>query len=655
MEYYNNQLCVEAMWLVENEVFNYDQYKYLTRTRQMNVVRKACRNTPALVSYDSIPERFKPAIRDILGDVYAAARVSQVEQHIEHDAAMSDYFEDFTLTNGRKLPQATRIEYYNNAIILNAIGSLLTDKTTTRRSLGGKVAHRWDEIAEGIQELDRSKYPHSLPANERSLERRFRRFKKEGPESLIHRNYQNQNAASIDDKVKESYIQELLRIYNNLNDTQVARLYNVLADKMDWKQITPATVGVWRKKMDLTTYAGRRGVAAFHNKKSMQVRRSAPSAPMLYWTVDGWDVELLYQDTGKNGVTTYHNRPTVVVVLDTSVNYPIGYAVGTHETPELIQQALRNAARHTQELFGKMYRVNQIQSDRYAIKKMTPFYETVAKKVTPARARNAKAKAIEPYFARFNKKWCQLMQNWAGFGITSNREKQPNAEFLNKNKKNFPDFEGVIRQIEMMIDRERQEVVGRFMELWNQLGEKHKVELPKASYLLQFGETTSRSILMQSYGLAPRLKGQRRYYDSFDLSFRDNSAVRWNVMYDPDDFTEILAVNEDGSLQYLLEEKHVQPMALADRADGDSEQLERVRKFNEELEETITGRLEISGNIVRNHMKNKRLTEHETLSKLLLTDSRGQHKNQKSLARHTQQIEDAEIINDENLNFWDKY
>ena len=75
--------------------------------------------------------------------------------------------------------------------------------------------------------------------------------------------------------------------------------------------------------------------------------------------------------------------------------------------------------------------------------------------------------------------------------------------------------------------------------------------------------------------------------------------------------SEILAVNEDGSLQYLLEEKHVQPMALADRADGDSEQLERVKEFNKKLEETITGRLEISGNIVRNHMKNKRLTAHE--------------------------------------------
>ena len=107
------------------------------------------------------------------------------------------------------------------------------------------------------------------------------------------------------------------------------------------------------------------------------------------------------------------------------MKYPIGYAVGTHETPELIQAALRNAAKHTRELFGKMYKAHQIQSDNYAIKKMMPFYEAMADKVTPARERSAKAKPIEPYFGQINKKWCQLLNNWSGFGITSDREKQP--------------------------------------------------------------------------------------------------------------------------------------------------------------------------------------------------------------------------------------
>jgi len=59
---------------------------------------------------------------------------------------------------------------------------------------------------------------------------------------------------------------------------------------------------------------------------------------------------------------------TSAVVLDACLKYPIGYAIGTHETPQLTQAALRNAAKHTKELFGNMYRAHQIQSDRYAIK-----------------------------------------------------------------------------------------------------------------------------------------------------------------------------------------------------------------------------------------------------------------------------------------------
>jgi hypothetical protein len=96
--------------------------------------------------------------------------------------------------------------------------------------------------------------------------------------------------------------------------------------------------------------------------------------------------------------TTYHHRPTIVVVLDAFNKYPVGYAIGEAENPDLIRIALRNAAKHTEELFGTMYRTHQVQSDRYAIKNLTPYYEIIADKSTPARAKNAKAKIIEPYF-----------------------------------------------------------------------------------------------------------------------------------------------------------------------------------------------------------------------------------------------------------------
>lgn len=641
MEYYNNILCAAAEWLIDSGIMTEYQYRNLVIRKQINVVRRGCRNTPALVAYDSIPERFKVKIKEVLkADPYEVARVNEIAVRIAHSEENSKFFEEYLLADGRHLPREARQEYYANSIVLDAIHRLLQDKKAFRRARGERLTRRWDDITNGVRNLDRTEYPHNLPDNARRLENRYKRYMKEGLVSLIHGNFLNKNAASIDNEVKESYLMELISSPNNLDNSRVARLYNMIAAQMNWKQVTPATVAVWRDKFDMASYAGRRGSVAFSNTKAMQVKRSAPTTPLTYWTLDGWDVELLYQKT-ENGKTTYHHRPTIVVVLDACLKYPIGYAKGTHETPELIREALRNAAKHTQELFGKMYRSNQIQSDRYSIKALTQFYEVMADKVTPARAKNAKAKIIEPYFNSINKKWCQLLPNWSGFGITSDRDKQPNTEYLNKYKTSFPDFDGVCTQIDMIIEREREEKRERFVELWNSMDESRKIELSQESYLLNFGDTTGRTILLQGSGLHPTILGQRRDYDCFDISFREHASTKWQVMYDPDDLTKVLAVNEDESLRYVLEEKYVQPMALADRKEGDSDQLQRIRNFNKELEETVIERRSKSASIVRDHLAETPAIEDETLKRLLITDSKGQHKNVKNRARLQEHAVDA--------------
>lgn len=653
MEYYKNILCVEASWMVNNGIITKNQYKNMSQRRKINVVRRGCRNTPALVAYESLPELYKNAVCEVLGcNPHEAAKISIIEKKIEHDVEKANYFDEYELPDGRHLPKGTRAEYYANAIVLDGIGKLLSDKIQIRKSRGGRIKHNWKEIAEGVQELDRTKYPHTLPANPRRLKEKYAKYKKYGLESLIHKNFLNKNAAKIDNEIKESYLVELLGSDRNLDNAQVARLYNMIAGEMGWEKISSATVAIWRDKKEITTYAGRRGAVAFSNTKAMQVKRKAPSAPLLFWTLDGWDVELLYQKTAE-GKTTYHHRPTVVIVLDACLKYPVGYAIGTHETPQLIQAALRNAVKHTKELFGNMYRAHQIQSDRYAIKTIMPYYETIADKVTPARVKNAKAKIIEPYFNSINRKWCQMLPNWAGFGITSDREKQPNIEFLNRYKKQFPDFEGVCKQVEMIMQREREEKIERYMELWNELDESKKIILSEENYLLQFGETTGRTILLQPSGLHPTIMGQRRNYDCFDLTFRDHASTKWLVMYDPDDLSKALAVNEDETLRYMLEEKYIQPMALAERQEGDSEQLQRVNTYNAELVKTIIERRAKSGNIVREHMSKHNLVENETLKRLLITDSDGQHKNVKNKIR---MIVDEDIVEmEEQGSVFDKY
>ena len=633
MQYFNNILCFEAGWLIDNKITSKSNYDNLAKRKHIQVVRRASRNTPALVAYDSMPDRFKEAIIEkIGGNPYKLAKLNELEELIEHKTETSKFFnEDFKLSDGRYLPKDTRNEYYYNAIILDAIAKLI-EKVALKKAKGHKTGGQWNYISDLVQNLDRTKYPHTLPEYFSSLREKYNRYKNEGCPSLIHANFLKgiKNAAIIDNEVKESLIIELLADPRNLDNEQVARLYNQVAEPMGWRKATRHSVAKLRDKYDLEIYAGRRGSVAFFNNKAMQVKRSAPTKPLFYWTLDGWDVELLYQKHNGKAIT-YHNRPTVVVVLDPCCKYPIGYAVGTHETPELIKAALRNAAQHTAQLFGSMYRTHQIQSDRYAYKALEPLYATMGKHVTPARAKNAKAKVIEPYFGHLNKTYCQLQPNWSGFGITSDKEKQPNVEFLNKYKTHFPDFAGVCAMVKLIIEKERQAKRDEYLKLWNETSKADRLELSCESYLYHFGERTGRKNLLQGSGLNVTIKGVKQHFDCFDLNFRKHASTQWNVLYDPADTSQVLAMNDEETLRFLLVMKHLQPMALKDRKEGDSEALNHVSKFNRDAVDYITDFRAETGETVRDFMEEHKNQLNGTLARLMLTDSLGQHKDNRNI------------------------
>ena len=500
MQYFNNILTVEAGWMIEQGLITKNNYLQLANRGDIQVVRRACRNTPALVAYDSMPDRYKKAIVERVGDPRKQARQNVLEGLIEHSAAATAFFEDYMIDDDRHLPADKRREYYANAVVLDAVKRLIESRNSKRKALGNRATRFWDEISEAVQELDLTKWPHTLPANARSLERKYQRYLAEGYGSLVHKAYQNgsKNAAKVADENQKAMLVTFMSDPRNLDNEQVARLYNMVAQQMDWKKITASAVAVWRDKCDDLIFARRHGAEKYRAGREMQVRRSAPTRPLLFWTMDGWDVELLYQHKPDKGATTYHNRLTMVVVLDGCCRYPIGFAVGKNESPALIREALRDAERETQRLFGRMYRVGQLQSDHFAMKNLAPTYQAVADKVTPARVKNAKAKPIEAWFNYFNKKYCQMQTNWSGFGITSRKELQPNTEYITKYKHQFPDFEGCVRQIVGMIQAERAELETAYVAQFEAEG---LTELKTAQYLMAFGESTGeRRYLLQGCG-----------------------------------------------------------------------------------------------------------------------------------------------------------
>lgn len=652
MEVCNNIRCVTVEDL--EGVISYNTFKSLVQRGRVERVRRGCYDTPALYNADSFPQKYKVKIYRRFPDLAAQEEARPMLDKVVLDQAAVEFFEKHQVNEsiGKGLSDEKRAEYVNNASILNAFRDMLENSDGRHvRTSHSKIGRGefWKRAAKALPRIA-DRWPNSLPQNARRLQEKYNLYIREGYASLISKKFNNSNSAKVNDEYKESVLTALIADGRNLDNAQIARVYNTVAGSMNpqWKKITASAVAARRKKYELVTEAPRRGAGEFRNTMSMQVARRRPSAAMLFWTVDGWLGEIYYQKTTERG-TTYANRLTMVVVLDTSCDYPVGYAVGEQENSALITEALRNAVEHTAELFGRRYRACQIQSDRYAIKRMTPVYETVGDKVTPARAHNAKAKVIEPYFKYLNKTYAQYFGSFSGFGVTSRKEGQPSAEWLNANRHNFPDEQELRGILANIIATERRIKHDRYMELWEATPQERRLPMSDESWLLTFGRSTGYRNVLEGSGLRPTIGGRKMQYDCFDPAFRRHASVRWEVRYDPDNLSHALAVSEDGSLRFMLEEKYVQPMALAERTEGDAEQLKRVMDFNRALEDDIEEQLD------RMHRNNEELFAHNsqldnTLGKHLLIDSRGQHKDRynqrrlKSGTVDTEAEEEEEII-----------
>lgn len=648
-EYYDNKLGVRIQFLISNVDGQYERHSESLRLISYDALQKRMRrksscekrlrrgalNNETLILFSSLSREWKDRITTKFGDPKEEVKESWFAQHYFADRKAFDFYtrHRYGEKNEHKLDLKLVEQYTYNASVLNTVLQMKTNRRAYAKALGGVKIDIWQSLSNDVNAF--REVPHNLPATRDGLRRKASRYQKEGYLSLVSGKLQNSNAKKVTEKEQMALLDELISKHTNLDNELIKTIYNTVAEKMNWPTITAMTVGNRKQQSGLVTHAGRNGVKSLQNKKLMQVKRSKPSSPMLYWTLDGWDVELLYQATvvDKDGKkrTTYHNRLTLIQVLDPHNNYPIGYAIGTNESPELIKKALQNAMQHTRELFGELYMPYQLQSDNYAKKALLSTYNAITPNFTPAQVGNAKAKVIEPYFSMLNKKYCKLLNNWSGFNVDSGSKNQPNSEYLNKIKKSFPDQAGCISQIEAIVNSERSKKIEEYKQNWLSTKPEHKQIMSLESYFLTFGSTTGATNRLTGEGVKITIEGEKHYYDSFDINFRHQAHQDWELLYDTNNLDQVLAVSSDGKERHLLERKYVQPMALADRKDGDSEELQRVKNFNKEAVNMIINTRSENARILEPFLDTPQLND--TLAKHLLTDSLGQHKNHKSQQR----------------------
>ena len=616
-EIYNNRVCIFANELISLNIkrnvgsdkgfLSEGTFSTLRNRKQLLILRRSTPGSSALVDFETMRPDIKQKYIQVYGDPRAAiaakTQKSALETAIVYGNAAYEYFSvKYRYDNDRKLPPEKVDEYTLNVRIMDALLKLRDTRKQWAFGGGNIRINIWERLCQLSNDLlplkdpnGRAIFPHKLPQNWKSLKRKCEQYEQaravseeEGFRSVIHKAYGNKHAVKVLNNEQQAVMHKLISHHNNLNSVQIMNEYNKVADLMSWEPVnSPTTVDNYRKKMDLTTMPGCKGVATLRNTRMKQIHRSAPEQALTYWTLDGWTVELLYQKKiktkEKDGKlymkTTYTNRKTAVIVLDACKKYPIGYAIGDHESPALIREALRNAVNHTRELFGPRCKPLQLQSDNYQKKVMVPFYQAMTKYYTPAALGNAKSKIIEPYFLSLNRDFCQLQANWSGFGITADTANQPNLEIINYNRNLVPDEATVIGQIEAMIETERAKKIDDYREAWNHTEEARKIPFGTEEYLLLMGETTGRTNKLTGSGLYIEFMGKRLCFDSFDLSLRNYYNEDWIVRFDPDDMSQVLISNakrlksgrvekETGTLRYKSSDGAGRPEAGTLRVPG---------------------------------------------------------------------------------------
>lgn len=652
MTYYDDTLCVtydelldgnpEATDEMERPIMTRTLIDYYRNKGQIRIVRRGYRGQTALIDFHTLPEAYQKKVTAKYGDPIAKATRSNLRDSITRDMRAEAFYQDYTPDGHTHLRPEVQEAYVMNASALNGLIDLMSRRVAFINARGGNSRRVWKELADELA-LIQDSIGCKLPKNSTALKRVLDKYKAEGYAGLISKKHGNANARKNKSMEQDALIVELLGDGRNLNDETAARLYNMVASKMGWPTITAETMRNYRQEHP-ECFPGRLGEKAFRNERMMQVTRKAPSAPMLYWTSDGWDAELFYKrvsrDNDGHQVTTYHHRPTVVMILDPFNLYIVGYAIGTHENPDLIRAAFRNAIEHIRDLMGDYYRPWQLQTDNYGKGALTGFYKGLTQYYTPATKGNAKAKVIEPFFRHFNDNYCRLAVNTSGYGVKSRKELQVSDDWIAKHKADFPDFEGCCRQLEGFIEMDRAMKRERYVEAFRALPESRRLAFPRKDWLATFGEL-AQPRKIQPRGVTLTLAGQTILYDCMDPEFRNYGHKTFFLRYDPSDLSQVLAVENDGTIRepregrirFVLTRKEEQPMALMDRTEGDAARLAEVQAFNKQLREDIIRKRKESAEVVNRLFEENEDLLRDTLTAHVITDSRGRHKDRRNELR----------------------
>lgn len=600
METYNGIICIMGSELIKSEsnpggVMSLSYYTNLVSENKINRVRRASKDTPALIEYDSLPIKYRQAWEALHGDPNEVKKMAPFYERLYPDIKAQNEFAKYRYNN-QALDQKVQEAYSKDASIFNAITETITQMRGARG--GRKMQGMWDDIFKLVDQIREVWTPNNMPSTALTLKRKYDRYMQDGYTSLIHKGYGNNNKAIIKGKLSEATLLDLLCYGNQLSMPSVAEHYNIFANSSKYPEITERTVLNYYKKNKAAIDLKRKGVAAWENMYNPVTGRYRPSCSLMLVNYDDNDLDLYFTRKIRNKqgklITDNYYRPKLYVVLDAHCDYILGYAVGDTVNKALIKEALRNAANHIKELTGSYFLWHQSTADHFGLNGDLKDYFKNISKFTPATATKARPKIIEQ---SFGKKWhdtLKIYPNYAGYNITAKQKSNP--DFIEKNIKNHPTLAQGLVQIEEFINLMRtidwKDGVTR-QEAWLdnfwENEQSRELYISPELYYSKFGIQNEYTNTITNKGVIVTINEIKYRYDIPEELYLNAVGRKVKVTYDPADLSKVYLTGDH--ISFIATEHNNMPMALGDYKQGDlarlQAELDKKRRLRQSVDDKI--------------------------------------------------------------------
>lgn len=550
-EYHNNTLSIPASLLYEDwGLMAYNTYRsHCNRGKLIRTKEGRGKDNEAFVSFYDLPSDIKSICIDKLGKPEEVIVRNQLESYIIPDTRAAKFFSDHRKPNGKPLSDDDKREKATNAMILNAIQTVLKDRSAQIKMFGRKKTEVWQNISEAVNAVNPKKWKFDLPGNHRRLKAKYDDYLKNGYEVFLHKGEGLKNAQ----KIKGDIADFLLAQYSLPNKPSIPMLmaiYNKVKIANGWEDLTEQAVYNWLyepENMRIWILA-RDGKDAWRNKFANSIDRDKSKwFPNVYWAIDGSKLDWVHydDDSSNKRAAKLKINPLVDVYSEKILGWSYSETENHFDHIKAVEMAMQTAQ-------VRPYLLTYDAQSGHKMNRMQELYDNVVARDENARGTHyshkvgQKSNPMEQLFNRIQQQ-CANMWWWSdkqSIKVRTSRNKM-NEDFIAQNTHNLLKKDELEKAWEITVKQWNEAEHPLFKgQTRNQVYE-HEMLMKEEISVLDIATTVwvaeTKPITYKREGLIMRLGDNKFKFevydvnDNIDLEFRRvNIGKKFIVRYNPD-------------------------------------------------------------------------------------------------------------------------